>query len=216
MIALRHCIAAVVLVLVSAAAGAVEVSVVGLFPGRGKAVVSLNGGAPRTLSIGQRTAEGVTLLSTDGDSATFDVGGRKTTLKLSEHHAADTRGGAQSVTLNADTRGHFVVDGQVNGGAVRFLLDTGATTIALSSGDADRLAIDYRKGQAGMMSTANGTAIAYRIVLDSVRVGDITVNNVEASVIQGNALPVALLGMSFLNRMEMKRDGQTMVLTKRF
>jgi aspartyl protease family protein len=119
------------------------------------------------------------------------------------------------VTLTADTRGHFVVEGQVNGGAVRFLVDTGATTIALSSADAMRLGIDYRKGQRGLVGTANGTAAAYRVKLDTVQVGGIVANNVDAAVLEGN-LPIALLGMSFLNRMDMKREGQTMVLIKRF
>ena len=66
------------------------------------------------------------------------------------------------------------------------------------------------------LNTANGAAVGYRITLDSVRIGDISLNGVEAVVMEGNALPVALLGMTFLNRMEMRRDGQTMTLTKRF
>ena len=92
----------------------------------------------------------------------------------------------------------------------------GATTIALSSGDATRLGIDYRKGRPGMMGTANGVATAYALKLDTVRVGDIVLNNVDAAVLEGNPMPFALLGMSFLNRMEMKREGQTMVLIRRF
>jgi aspartyl protease family protein len=124
-------------------------------------------------------------------------------------------GGSGSVTLKADARGHFVADGQVNGGTVRFLVDTGATTIALPAADAKRLGIDYLKGERGMVQTANGTAPAYRVKLDTVRLGDITINGVEGVVLEGG-LQTALLGMSFLNRTEMKRDGETMVLTKRF
>jgi aspartyl protease family protein len=214
MITLRHCIAAFPVLLFAAGAGATDVNVIGLFPG--KAVVSIDGGPPRTLSAGQKTAEGVTLLSTDRESATLDVGGQRKTLRLGQAYTAAASAGAQTVSLAADTRGHFVVDGQVNGGTVRFLLDTGATMIVLSSADALRLGIDYRKGQPSMMNTANGVAPAYRVKLDSVRVGDITVNSVDAVVMEGGVLPVALLGMSFLNRMQMKRDGQTMVLTKRF
>ncbi len=216
MTTLRHCIAAFPVFLFAAGAGATDVNVIGLFPG--KAVVSIDGGAPHTLSVGQKTAEGVTLLSTDRESATLDVGGQRKTLRIGQAYtaAAATGASAQTVTLAADTRGHFVVDGQVNGGSVRFLLDTGATMIVLSSADAARLGIDYRKGQPSMMNTANGVAPAYRVKLDSVRVGDITVNSVDAVVMEGGVLPVALLGMSFLNRMQMKRDGQTMVLTKRF
>lgn len=188
-------------------------NVIGLFPG--KAVVTVDGGPIRTLSVGQKTAEGVVLLSTDRESATFEIGGKKKILGLGQHRASPAVSSSQSVTLTADPRGHFVVEGQVNGGAVRFLVDTGATTIALSSADAMRLGIDYRKGQRGLVGTANGTAAAYRVKLDTVQVGGIVANSVDAAVLEGN-LPIALLGMSFLNRMDMRREGQTMVLIKRF
>ena len=213
MSALRFCIVASLLFLAPAAGRAVEVNVIGLFPG--KAVVTVDGGPIRTLSVGQRTAEGVILLSTDRESATFEIGGQKKVLSLGQHRQSAAARSSQSVTLTADTRGHFVVEGQVNGGAVRFLVDTGATTIALSSADAVRLGIDYRKGQRGLVGTANGTAAAYRVKLDTVQVGDIVANSVDAAVLEGN-LPIALLGMSFLNRTDMRREGQTMVLIKRF
>ena len=194
---------------------AAEVSVIGLFPN--KAVVVIDGGAPRVLSVGQKPVEGVTLLSTDRESATLVIDGQKRTLKIGQHQGGPTPTSShQSATLTADPRGHFVADGQINGGSMRFLIDTGATSVSLSSVDAARLGIDYRKGQPGLMGTANGTATAYRVKLDTVRVGDIVVNNVDAAVLEGNPMPFALLGMSFLNRMEMKRVGETMVLIRRF
>jgi len=204
------------LFLLSAAGWTAEVRVIGLFPG--KAVVVIDGGAPRVLTVGQKPVEGVTLLSTDRESATLLIDGQKRTLAIGQHQAGPaTASSNQSTTLTADSRGHFVVDGQINGGAVRFLVDTGATAVSLSSEDASRLGIDYRKGLPGLMGTANGTVTAYRVKLDTVRVGDIVVNNVDAAVVQGNhQMPFALLGMSFLNRMEMKREGQTMVLIRRF
>ncbi len=215
MISLRHCIRAFLLFPLAGVASATDLSVVGLFPG--KAVVTIDGGAIRTLSVGEKTAEGVTLISSDRDSATFDIGGQKKTLQMGQQYSAAVRSAsAQSVTLNADGNGHFVVDGQINGGTIRFLLDTGATLVALSAADAGRLGIDFRKGQPSLMNTANGPAPAYRVKLDSVRVGGITVNSVDAVVMEGIVLPFALLGMSFLNRMEMKREGQTMVLVRRF
>jgi aspartyl protease family protein len=198
-----------------AAGWAAEVNVIGLFPG--KAVVVIDGGSPRVLTAGQKPVDGVALISTDRETATLLIDGQKRTLKIGQHRRGPApASSAQSVTLSADPRGHFLVDGQVNGGTVRFLVDTGATAVSLSAPDATRLGIDYRKGQQGLMGTANGTAVAYRVRLDTVRVGEIVVNNVEAVVVEGNQMPFALLGMSFLNRMEMKRDGQTMVLTKRF
>ncbi len=197
------------------AADAADVNVIGLFPN--KAVVVIDGGAPRVLSVGQKPVEGVTLISTDRESATLNIDGQRKTLRIGQHQAGPPpTSSSQSATLTADPRGHFLIDGQINGGSVRFLVDTGATTIALSSGDATRLGIDYRKGRPGMMGTANGVATAYALKLDTVRVGDIVLNNVDAAVLEGNPMPFALLGMSFLNRMEMKREGQTMVLIRRF
>ena len=201
--------------LLAGAADAAEVNVIGLFPN--KAVVVIDGGAPRVLTVGQKPVGGVTLISTDRESATFNIDGQRKTLRLGQHQAGPPpTPSSQSATLTADPRGHFVVDGQINGGSVRFLIDTGATTIALSSADAVRLGIDYRKGRPDMMGTANGMVTAYALKLDTVRVGDIVLNNVDAAVLEGNPMPFALLGMSFLNRMEMKREGQTMVLIRRF
>jgi len=207
-------IVASLLFLLPAAGWATEVNVIGLFPD--KAVVVIDGGAPRVLSVGQKPVEGVTLISSDRESATLIIGGQKKTLRIGQHHSSAPISSARSTTLTADVQGHFVVDGQINGGAVRFLVDTGATVVSLASADANRLGIDYLKGQRGLMSTANGTAAAYHVKLDTVRVGDIVVNNVDAAVLEGNPMPFALLGMSFLRRMEMRREGETMVLIKRF
>lgn len=208
-------IVAVLIFLSPFSAWATDVGVIGLFPG--KAVVVIDGGAPKVLTAGQKPVDGVTLISTDHETATLLIDGRKKTLKIGQHQGGPaSAASAQSATLTADPQGHFVVDGQINGGSVRFLVDTGATAVSLSSADATRLGIDYRKGQPGLMGTANGAAMAYKVRLDSVRVGDIVVNNIEAAVLEGNQMPFALLGMSFLNRMEMKRLGQTMVLIKRF
>ncbi len=186
---------------------------VGLFTN--KAVVVVDGGAPRTLAVGQRTSEGITLLSIERDSATFDLAGTKRTLKMGQMHATSAGNTNPTVTLTADSRGHFVTDGQINGGTVRFIVDTGATLVSLSAADAKRLGLDYQNGQRTMMSTANGVAPAFRVKLDSVKVGGITLNGVDAVVMDLQAMPV-LLGMSFLNRMEMRRDGDSMTLTRRY
>jgi aspartyl protease family protein len=212
----RDSIAALALALALAApAAATDVTVVGLSSAR--ASVSINGGSPRWLAVGQRSPEGVVLVAVDRESATFEIDGKRRALKMNQAYVATgaAGGGAGSVTLKADARGHFVADGQINGGTVRFLVDTGATSIALPAADAKRLGINYLTGERGMVQTANGTAPAYRVKLDTVRLGDITLNSVDGVVLEGG-LQTALLGMSFLNRTEMKRDGETMVLTKRF
>jgi aspartyl protease family protein len=195
-------------------ARAVDVNVIGLFPG--KAVVVIDRGTPRTLSVGD-TVNGVKLLSADSKAAVLEIEGRRETLTMGQHaESAAQTGSRASVTLAPDARGHYVTDGQVNGAHVRFLVDTGATMVSLPASEAVRLGIDYRRGQRGVSQTANGAAPVYRVMLDSVTVGDVTVLNVEGLVHDAPGLDVALLGMSFLNRMEMRRDGTNLVLVKRY
>jgi aspartyl protease family protein len=208
------CIAVLGLALALAGpAAATDLNVVGLFGS--KAVVSINGSPPRTMSVGQRSPEGVELMAVDRETATFEVDGQRRTLRMGQAYVSRAGGTGSSVTLKADARGHFLTDGQVNGGNVRFLVDTGATMISLSAADARRLGIDYLKGPRGVVQTAAGPTSAYKITLDSVRVGDIAMNGVDALVIE-TGLPFALLGMSFLKRTEIRHEGETMVLIKRF
>ena len=206
-------LAAALTLLAAGAAHAADIRVVGVFPG--KAVVSIDGAAPRTLSVGSRTAGGVTLLSVDGQTATFDVGGARRTLAIGQGFSSGASASGGKTVLQADGRGHFWSNGAVNGGQVRFLVDTGATLIALPADDARRIGLSYVNAPRGVVQTANGTTTVYRVKLDTVTVGDITMNNVDA-VIQEGGLTVALLGMSFLNRTDMRRDGEQMVLVKRF
>lgn len=208
-----HCIAFALL----AAAGpalATEIGLVGVFPGKA-AVLVIDGGEPRSVRIGQ-TRSGVTVISVDREQAVVEVDGQRRNVALGQHYrteeAADSR---QSVVLAADSRGHFMVEGVINGGAMRLLVDTGASAVSLPASDARRLGIDYRKGERGVTQTANGNAIAYRVRLDSVKVGAIELSGVDAIVIE-SGLEIGLLGMSFLNRLDMRRDGQTMTLIRRF
>jgi aspartyl protease family protein len=195
-------------------AAAADVNVVGLFGS--KAVVSINGGPPRTMSVGQKAPEGVALVAVDRESATFEIDGTRRTLRMGQAYSAPGGGGGgQRTVLKADGRGHFLAEGQVNGGAIRFLVDTGATLVALSAADAKRLGVSYLDAPRGVVNTANGSAVAYKVKLDTVRVGEITLNNLDAVVLE-SGLSLALLGMSFLNRTEMTREGETMVLLKRF
>ena len=201
----------------TAATGALatDVNVIGLFPG--KAVVVIDRGAPRTLAVGQRTAEGVVLLSADSKAAVLEIDGRRERLEMGRHfESASQAAGQERVTLPPDGRGHFSAEGSINGSRVRFLVDTGATFVTLPASEAARLGIDADKGRVAMSQTANGAVPVRRVTLDSVKVGDITLYNVEAVVQQGQGLDVALLGMSFLNRTEMRAEGANLVLTKRY
>lgn len=194
-------------------AHAASVNVVGLFPG--KAVVSIGGGAPRTMSADQEIS-GVKLLSTTSDSATFLIDGKRQTLSIGQYYAGSSSSGRTSTTLTANANGHYTTQGFVNGGSLSFMVDTGATLIVLSAAEARRLGIDYKKGQVGVANTANGQVPFYQVVLNTVKVGDIELNNVQAAVQESGMTGTALLGMSFLSRTEIARDGANMVLTKRF
>ncbi len=195
------------------AAGATSVSVVGLF--KDKAIVSIDGGKPRTLSVGQMV-QGVRLVAADSGSARFEVDGKRRTLAMGQSFAgAPATADRQSVSLTADARGHFAAAGSLNGYPLTFLVDTGATAIAISAAEARRIGIDYRAGEAMRVGTAAGVVPAWRVKFGTVKVGGITAHQVDGMVME-TGLDVPLLGMSFLNRMEMTRNGQTMVLTQRY
>jgi len=210
-----HFISLFVLLLASfGAAAQSDVALIGVIGGKA-AVVAIDGGDPVTIRAGQ-TRSGITVVEVGGTGATIEVRGTRRVLSLGQHHRAtapvSTR---QSVTLAADTAGHFISEGQINGGPVRFVIDTGATTVALPAADARRLNIDYRKGKVAQTRTANGTVQVYVITLERVKVGAIELSSVEGIVIE-QGLDIALLGMSFLSRVDMRHDGQTLTLQKRF
>ncbi len=194
---------------------ATDINVVGLFPG--KALVSINGTAPRTLSAGQKTPEGITLVSVGTDSATFEIEGKRRQLRLGQpFHSAGAAAGEDTVVLSPDSTGHYVTVGAIDGKAVKFMVDTGATAVAMGTNTAERLGIAYRNGQPVTVSTANGKQPAHVVMLSRVRVGGVTLDNVEAAVTPGmNSWDGVLLGMSFIGRLSMQRDGQTLRLSRK-
>ena len=211
---MKTCIALVFLGGLLASVHAADIGVVGLFPG--KAVIVVDGNSPKIFAVGSSVVDGVKLVAVDNASATIESKGKREILAMGQHTHRSALGGNTSITLQADTRGHFKVLGQINGGSsVEMLVDTGASLIVMPASEAKRLGIDYKKGRIGRASTANGIVNMYVIRLDSVKIGDVELNQVDAAI-QEEGLPFTLLGMSFLNRMEMRRDGDQMVLTKRF
>jgi aspartyl protease family protein len=208
-------IAALAVVVCATSAAATEVSLVGLYSG--KALVVIDGGRPQSIPVGSKSPDGVKLLSIESGAANFEIDGRKQHLTVGQHAVSagrDDQAGS-STSLTADGNGHFVTVGTINGVPTRFLVDTGATLVSMGKSDAVRANVDYLKGQPSMSMTANGPTRIWRVTLNSVRVGDVLLNQVDAAIHEYD-MPIALLGMSFLNRMEMKREGQTMTLKKRF
>jgi aspartyl protease family protein len=210
---MRHSIA-LLLLLASLAARAAEVTLVGVF-GDKAAILSIDGGAPKTVKVGQKLGD-LTVTTVEKDRATIEIEGKRRVLVRGQTYSSAAGGSdRQSVTLFAGAGGHMLAEGMVNGGAVRFVVDTGATLVTLPGSDAVRLRIDYRKGEAGTMQTAAGPTPAYRVKLDTVRIGGIEINNVDGVVIE-KGLGVALLGMSFLNRVEMKQESGRMTMIRRY
>jgi aspartyl protease family protein len=209
----------VALLLFPWAAAAAQVQVIALT--QGKATLVIDGAKPRTLAVGQVSPEGVRLLSASSESAVVEVEGKRRTLALGGYYGAAPQGSAERgggrVVIPADSQGHFLVTGTINGAAaVRFLVDTGATMVSISVEDARRAGIDYLAGQRLLTRTASGVASVYRVKLDTLKVGDITLYNVDAAVHASGHLPIGLLGMSFLNRMDMQRDAAALTLIRRF
>lgn len=192
-----------------------QVNIVGLFSN--KAVVIINGGKPKTLSVGQ-TSEGVKLLAANSSLATLLIEGKTKQLGMGQGATVggSVAGASPSVTLYANAEGHFISDCQINGTTLKFLLDTGATSVTLNSGDAKSANIDYKSGMPLELSTANGVVAAYRVTVASLKIGSITLSQVEATVVEGGSPSMVLMGMTALNRLDMKRQDLAMILTKKY
>ena len=210
---MRLCVAAALLVTTPAFAQTVSMS-----GSLGDKALLMIDGAPRTVATGV-TVQGVKLVSVTGSEAVVEVKGKRVGLPLGGAQVniggAPSDGGGRQIVLTAGSGGHFFTGGSINGKAVRFLVDTGATYVSMGINDAERLGIDYRAGQRGMTNTANGAMAVYKIALASVRVGDVLVYDVEALVGQA-PMDQVLLGNSFLTRFQMKRENDTMTLSKRY
>jgi aspartyl protease family protein len=208
--------------LVSIALGAVlmpaiaqKVALTGVLGSKG--LVVIDGAAPKMLSAGE-THAGVKLISVSGDQAVLEIGGKRTNLRVGDAPvsvgSAGGAGGGSKIVLPVGSGGHFMANGSINGRAIQFMVDTGATAVAIGTSDAQRMGIDYQKGQPVRMSTANGVAQGWRVVLNSVRIGEVEIYDVEAVV--GPNMPFALLGNSFLSRFTMNRNSDVMVLERRY
>ncbi len=183
--------------------------------GAGKALLMIDG-QPRVLAVGD-SAGGVTLRRLDADTAEVSVAGRISMLRLGATPArvggSDAPPADTAIVLPASSGGHFIGEGTINGRSVRFMVDTGATTVAISQSEANRIGLDWKRGQPVFSHTANGMVPSHAINLNAVRLGGVEVNNVAAVVVPAE-MPVVLLGNSFLARFSMRRDGDLMRLEK--
>jgi aspartyl protease family protein len=202
------------LVLLAGAASGQTVSMSGRLGD--KALLMIDGN-PRTVAVGA-TVQGVKLVSLTPDGSVVELAGKRHTVPMGGTPVSLGAGGGSEggtrIVLTAGSGGHFMTGGAINGRAVEFMVDTGATAVAMSAADAERIGIKYRDGQRALASTAGGVVPVYRVNLTSVRIGEVTVYGVEATVLQAQ-MPFVLLGNSFLNRFQMSRVNDVMTLDKR-
>jgi len=190
-------------------------SAVALF--KNKAVLMVNG-KRHTVKAGEATPEGVRLLESSSEAAIIEIDGERLTLRLDGKIVGHyTRGiAAKSLHLYPGPTGHYEADGTINGNRVRFLVDTGATSVSINKSTARRIGLMYRvEGRPTHAETASGVVAAYRVLFDEVTVRNVRVRRVEGLVLDGEFPRIALLGQSFLNRLNMRRDGQVLELQER-
>jgi len=192
-----------------------DVRVVGLFSDRAVVVID---GRQHVLRTGQTSPEGVKLVAADSESAVLQLEGKQIEARLDGRVSARKHSATvQEFQVWRNTAGMYTTVGSINGLPVSFLVDTGATQVAMNSGEARRLGIDYRvTGTPSSVTTASGVERAWAVMLDSVTVGGLELRNVGAVVLEGSLPQQALLGMTFLGRLEISNDGRLMTLRKKY
>lgn len=214
-----NCRAALLLTAACALAGMAQAQSVVLSGVLGsKALLVVDGGPPRSVAVGQ-SHQGVTVIAVEPSRAEVEIKGVRQTLRMGEgpmgSEDAPAGGDSGRIVLQAVSNGHFLTQGQINGNSVRFMVDTGASFIAIGIADAQRMGINLKTAQPAVMGTANGATQAWRVKLNSVRVGNVTVHEVDA-VVMPAPMPYALLGNSFLTRFQMTRTNDQLVLERRY
>lgn len=175
-------------------------------------------GENRLLSKGKVSPEGIRVISVNSNEAVLEFNGQKKSYPLGSHIGSSYKKKEQAeIQIMADNAGMYRTAGSINGMSVYFLVDTGATLIAMNSQHAKKLGIDYRvTGTESFAATASDVVKVHNVKLGTVKVGEITINNVDAIVMEGVQPSSILLGMSFLGRVEMTNDQGLLKLKKKF
>ena len=212
----RLLLGAAALLAVAGGAAAQAVSLQGMLGT--KALLVIDGGAPRSVAPGE-SLQGVKVVSTSGDQAVVEIKGRQHTLRIGDSQVSIGSSGPGArgtrIVMTAASNGHFLTSGTINGRAVQFMVDTGASVVGLGVSEAERVGLNYKSGQPVRMQTANGMSPAWLVKLASVRIGDVEIYDVDA-VVGTQSMPYVLLGNSFLSRFQMRRDNEQMVLERRY
>jgi aspartyl protease family protein len=180
-----------------------------------RAALLLIDGEPQTIQVGAM-ARGVRLVELEGGRAVVEIGGRRQTLFLgaAPGRVVSATPPPRQIIMPVGPGGHYTTIGMINGQVTSFLVDTGATSVSISQIEAEKLGLRYLYGKRIVTQTANGVVPAYMLELTSIRIGDVEVRDVDAIVIPGQ-LSHVLLGNSFLNRFQMRRENDVMTLELR-
>lgn len=181
-----------------------------------RAALLIIDGEARTIEVGA-TAKGVKLVALEDGRAVVEIGGRRQTLALgaAPGRVVPASPTPRQIVLPMGQGGHYTSIGMINGQVTSFLVDTGATSVAISQIEAEKLGLRYMYGKRIVTLTANGVVPAYQIQLATIRIGEVEVRDVDAIVIPG-AMSHVLLGNSFLNRFQMRRENDVMTLELRY
>ena len=212
---LNNAIAICALVACHSALALPDIQVQGLMPNQ--AVVTIDG-KQRILKVGKPGTDGVSLVSADSKKATLEWQGERFERTLNKQITSNFSAHAEKseVRIERGINGHYNTPGHINGRLVNFMVDTGATAIAMNHTEADRLGISWRQGTRTIAGTAGGDTPSYMVTLDTVTVGGVTLHNVQAAVIVADTDNDILLGMTFLERTEMREENNALVLRKKY
>lgn len=209
-----NCITALLSLVCATAFAAPDIRVNGLMPNQ--AVVTIDG-KQRILKVGAPSPEGVSLIAADSQKAVLEWQGerleRALTREISSTYTDRTE---EEARIQRGRDNHFFTTGSINGQPVSFMVDTGAFAIAMAPAEADRLHLNWRQGERFVANTAGGGTPSYKVMLESVSVGGITLHNIVAAVIVSDSAGDILLGMSFLEKTEMREENNTLVLRKKY
>jgi aspartyl protease family protein len=186
--------------------------------GGNKAALSFDGRRV-TLAVGE-SAQGVKLIAVQDEAVVIETGGKRSTVRLGQSFYAASASTAspqanQAVLYDAGN-GHFMAELSARGDMVRGMIDTGATALALSAGQAQQLGVPIDHSRPVVVTTAQGRDVGWRVTVPELRLAGMTVYNVEAIVSRGDFPVVPLIGMTVLNHFTLQRDGDQMTLVKKF
>ena len=192
-----------------------HIEVMALF--KNKAMVSIND-EQHLLKVGESEMLGVKLIEASSKYAVLEVNGERSKYSLGNRVRASYAGVVKKkVQIYRDGNNMFKTIGSINSYPVDFLVDTGASAVALNSALAKRLGLQYKlKGEKTIVSTASGKALAYSISLDKVKIGEIMLRNIDALVIEGSSPEIPLLGMSYLGRLKLNNKDQYLELEEKY